>query len=294
MNVPTGPLLRAGDRTLSLATPSVMGVLNLTSDSFSDGGELLLGERVAQHHLRERAEQMVADGAALLDLGAESSRPGAEPVPTSLETERVLSALETLVGLPVILSVDTRKAAVAKAALKAGAHLINDIDGGRSEAMRTVLAASDAAFCLMHMQGDPVTMQDRPLYGDVVQEVALFLNQQVEACENIGIGRDRLLLDPGFGFGKTLAHNLTLLGRLPELGALQVPLLVGLSRKSMLGTITGRAVTERGSASIAAAVIAVERGACIVRAHDVRETVDALAVYSAVREARENEQEAGS
>ena len=276
------PVLSAGSARLSLARPQVMGVLNLTDDSFSDGGRLLEQGELASPLLRARAEQMVADGAAILDLGAESSRPGADPVPAAQEQRRILQALEVLADLPVMLSVDTRKPSVAAAAIRAGAQLVNDINGGRSQAMLEVVSESDAALCVMHMQGEPATMQQNPSYENVVREVALFLNQQLDACANMGIGEDRLLIDPGFGFGKTLEHNLALLRELPELTALRVPVLVGLSRKRMLGTLTGQPVDARLSGSLAAALIAVERGARIVRVHDVRETVDALAIWSAV------------
>ncbi|MEM6707338.1 MAG: dihydropteroate synthase [Pseudomonadota bacterium] len=282
-----GPTLWAGHHRLDLAAPAIMGVLNLTTDSFSDGGQLLDGSAQALNpgRLRARAEAMVAAGAAILDLGAESSRPGAEPVAEALEADRIHQALAELADLPVILSVDTRRASVADLAIDAGATLINDIGGGRDPAMRARVAGSSAAFCIMHMQGSPASMQDNPSYVDVVQEVGLFLNRQVEACEKIGIERQRLLIDPGFGFGKTLDHNLTLLRHLDRLiAAVDAVCLVGLSRKRMIGALTGQPVDQREHGSVAAALMAVERGARILRVHDVRPTADALAIWSALRE----------
>ncbi|MEM1434053.1 MAG: dihydropteroate synthase [Pseudomonadota bacterium] len=288
-----GVLHAAGER-LAVAAPRLMGVLNLTVDSFSDGGELLPvaaggpssgADDIDCQAVRARAEAMVEAGAAILDLGAESSRPGAPSVPAAVEQARVLAGLETVADLPVLLSVDTRKPEVAAAAVAAGAHIINDIEGGRSPAMREVVAGSDVALCIMHMQGTPETMQQRPHYQDVVSEVALFLNEQLEACAKLGIERSRLLIDPGFGFGKTLDHNLALLRGLAEIAAIGPPVLVGLSRKSMFGAITGQPVDQRLPASIAGALLAVERGARIVRTHDVRATVDALAVWTAIQSA---------
>lgn len=279
---PPEPALVAGSRVLNLAKPAVMGVLNLTPDSFSDGGELYRDGAVDSAAVLARGQAMVEAGAAVLDLGGESSRPGAQPVSAAEELDRVLPALAALQGLPVMLSVDTRNAPVAAAAIAAGAHLINDINGGREQAMLEAVAATNAGYCIMHMRGTPQTMQRAPQYDDVIAEVGLFLNQQLEACAKLGIDRQRLLIDPGIGFGKSLDHNLELLRALDDLVVIGVPILVGVSRKSMLGAITGQPVEQRLSASIAAAVIAVQHGASIVRSHDVRATVDALAVWTAI------------
>lgn len=261
----------------TLDRPLVMGIVNVTPDSFSDGG-LHAGADVALAHARK----LIEDGADILDIGGESTRPGAAPVSEQSELERVLPVIDGLCDCGVPLSVDTWKPGVMRAALAAGASMVNDVNALRAEGALEVLAASDAGVCLMHMQGQPATMQQQPQYGDVVADVAVFLCQRVAAAEQAGIARERMVLDPGFGFGKTLEHNLALLRGLPQLCASGLPLLAGVSRKSMLGALTGRSVDERVAASVAAALLAVQRGACIVRVHDVRETVDALKILSAV------------
>lgn len=266
-----------------------MGVLNITPDSFSDGGDFYRHRNVDVNLVVDRAEQMLAEGAQILDVGGESSRPGADRVPDAEELARVMPVLERLLELDTMVSLDTYKPNVAEQAIAVGCHLINDISGARSGEMLELIAQSDVALCLMHMQGEPQTMQAQPSYQDVCVEVGQFLLQQLQCAQKLGIELDRLLADPGFGFGKTVAHNLALLRRLPELleqlaqADIPVPLLVGLSRKSMLATITQRAVEERLAGSVACATLAVFGGAKVVRAHDVAATVDAIAVAQAVR-----------
>ena len=276
--------LPCGDRRLALDRVAVMGVLNLTPDSFSDGGQLLAESGgLDREALLRRAEAMVADGAAILDLGAESTRPGAVPVPLERELERVVGALELLAPrFDVVLSVDSSAPEVFAASAAAGAGLLNDVRGLRRPGALEAAAATGLPVCLMHMQGEPGSMQDSPHYDDVVAEVCAFLAERLAAAEAAGIGRERLLVDPGFGFGKTLAHNLRLLRDLDALGELGVPVLVGLSRKRMIGALTGREVDERMPGSIAAAALAVAGGARLVRTHDVAPTVDAVRVAEAV------------
>ena len=254
-----------------------MGIVNLTPDSFSgDGLASNIGEAVAQ------ARQQIDAGADLLDLGAESSRPGATPTAENEELRRLLPVLEALRDCGVPISVDTYKPTVMRAALANGASMINDIYALRKPGAMAAVADSNCAVCLMHMQGAPLTMQEQPAYCDVVAEVQGFLRTRVSAALAAGITRDRLLLDPGFCFGKTLQHNLDLLRRFAELSLDGLPLLAGVSRKSMLGTITGRPVEQRLAGSLAAAVLAAQRGARILRVHDVAETRDALAVWQAI------------
>jgi dihydropteroate synthase len=265
-------------RPLDLRGPRVMGILNITPDSFSDGGDFFALDEAVR-----RAEAMVEQGAAIIDVGGESTRPGASEVSAGEEIRRVVPIIEVLASrLPVPVSVDTSKPEVMRAAAEAGAGLINDVRALRAAGAPATAAALGLPVCLMHMQGEPRTMQSDPRYDDVVAEVTTFLRARVEACEAAGIPRGRLLLDPGFGFGKTLTHNLRLLSEMGRLAGLGLPLLVGLSRKSMLGRLTGREVDARVPAGIAAAVLAVERGAVLVRTHDVAETVDALKVVAAV------------
>lgn len=254
-----------------------MGIVNVTPDSFSDGGRHLRLEAALVH-----SHQLIHEGADILDIGGESTRPGALPVSVQEELDRVIPVIEGLRGAPVPLSVDTCKAEVMRAALAAGASMVNDINALQQPETLAVVAASDAAVCLMHKQGNPQTMQEQPQYQDVVAEVLHFLRARIAAVEAAGIARERIVVDPGFGFGKTLAHNLALLRGLNALNELGVPVLAGLSRKSMLGTITGQDVEHRVHASVAAALLAVQRGAHIVRVHDVRATVDALKVWQAV------------
>jgi dihydropteroate synthase len=258
-----------------------MGILNVTPDSFSDGGRFLARDAALRH-----AERMLAEQVDLLDIGGESSRPGAAPLPLDQELERVLPLLEALRDCGVPLSVDTYKPAVMRAALAAGADLINDIWGFRQPGALQAVSASECAVCVMHMAGDPQTMQSAPQYGDVVTEVHDFLAQRVLALESAGVARARISVDPGFGFGKSVAHNYALLAQLDRLAPSGVPLLAGMSRKSMLGAVTGRAdAAERVWASVAAAVCAAQRGATLIRVHDVAATRDALRVWQAVRDA---------
>lgn len=256
-----------------------MAIVNVTPDSFSgDGVGSDVGAALA------RAEAAIAAGAGLLDVGGESTRPGSEPVSEQEELDRVIPLVERLATGPVPVSVDTLKPAVMRAALAAGASMINDINAFRLPGAIEAVAASDAALCVMHMQGEPRTMQQSPAYDDVVGEVECFLAERVAALQSAGVASNRIVLDPGFGFGKTLAHNLALLRGLNRFADGACGVLVGMSRKTMLGAITGRPVGERVAAGVAAALIAVEAGARIVRTHDVAATCDALAVWSAVRE----------
>ena len=270
--------LRCGGRTLLLERPLVMGVVNLTPDSFSDGGRYLEPAQAL-----ERALTLEAEGAAILDLGGESTRPGAAPVTAQEEIRRVLPVLEPLrARTRAILSIDTSKPEVMRAAAAAGADLINDVYALRAPGALEAAAASGCAVCLMHMQGEPRTMQHAPQYEDVVLEVRAFLAERVRACRAAGIADERIVLDPGFGFGKTIEHNLTLLRRLEALRVEGLPLLAGLSRKSMIGTLTGKPSQARVHGSVAAALIAAQHGAQILRVHDVAATVDALKVLTAV------------
>lgn len=269
-------ILHCGSYRLSLQRPLIMAILNVTPDSFSGDG--LAG--ASRDVLLRRAEQAIADGADILDIGGESSRPGAASVSEGEEIARVLPAVEALAPLGVPLSIDTVKPGVMRAAIGAGASLINDINALREPGAIEAIAATDVGVCLMHMQGEPRTMQAAPYYGDVVTEVTAFLQARAQALRAAGVEAGRILFDPGFGFGKTLAHNLALLGELARIGE-EYPLLIGVSRKSMLGQITGKPVGDRLAASIAMAMLAVQRGAAIVRVHDVAATRDALAVLAA-------------
>jgi dihydropteroate synthase len=266
-------------QVLPLDRPRIMGIVNVTPDSFSDGGAFDSAQAAVEHGLR-----LVAEGADLLDVGGESTRPGAAPVDEAEELRRVLPVIEALsarAGVPV--SIDTSKPGVMRAAVAAGASMINDVFALRAEGALEAAAAAGVPVCLMHMQGEPRSMQDAPHYDDVVAEVHRFLADRLLACQFAGIELRRLLVDPGFGFGKTLAHNLDLLRGLERFTSLGVPLLAGLSRKSMIGMITGRKdFADRVHGSAAAALIAVQRGAAIVRVHDVAATRDALAVWQAV------------
>ena len=273
--------LDCGGRRLDLTRPRVMGILNVTPDSFSDGGRFQ-----SRPAALERAQAMVAAGADLIDIGGESTRPGAQPVPLTEELARVIPVVAALAGsLAVPISVDTSKPEVMRAAVAAGAGLINDVCALRAPGALETAARLGVPVCLMHLLGEPGTMQAAPSYGDVVAEVRAFLAARVDACIRVGIPRERLLIDPGFGFGKTLAHNLALLAHLEVFTDLGVPVLVGLSRKSMAGALTGRPPGERLAASLAAGLLAVQRGALILRVHDVAETRDALLVWEAVRAA---------
>ena len=261
----------------------VMGVLNVTPDSFSDGG-CYVDPGLAM----ARAKEMVDEGADIIDIGGESTRPGAPAVPEAEERERVISLVREIhATLEVMVSVDTSKPGVMRAAISAGAGMINDVRALRAPGAIEAVAASSAQVCLMHMQGEPRTMQDNPRYSNVVAEVGDFLVARAEACVAAGIGRERIFFDPGFGFGKTLAHNLELMAGLDKLLELGFPLLVGVSRKSMFGALLEREVDERLAGSVAMAAIAAWSGASIIRAHDIAETKDAVRVAAALRGARQ-------
>jgi dihydropteroate synthase len=270
--------LALGAHTLDLTTPRIMGVLNVTPDSFADGGRF-----VATDDALAQARAMVAAGADLIDVGGESTRPGAAPVAVDEELARVVPVIERLVAeLAVPVSIDTTKPEVMRAAVAAGATLINSVDALRAPGALAAAAAAGVPVCLMHMQGEPRTMQRDPRYGDVVGEVAAFLRERLAAAAAAGIAPEAVLLDPGLGFGKTLDHNLALLRGLPALAALGRPLVVGVSRKRMIGDLTGRAVEDRAVGSAVAAAFAVARGAQVVRAHDVAATRDALRIAAAL------------
>lgn len=262
---------------LDLALPRVMGILNVTPDSFFDGGRHDDPDRAV-----ERGRMLAAEGADIVDVGGESTRPGARAVDASVEIARVVPVVEALAAEGIPVSVDTSKPEVMRAALAAGASMVNDVRALLEPGAMEVVASSGAAVCLMHMRGTPETMQVETAYADVVAEVRDFLARRAAACERAGIARNRIVVDPGFGFGKGVAENLALLRRLRDLVAAGYPVLAGLSRKSTIGAITGRSPGDRLAGSLAAALTAVERGAAIVRVHDVRETVDALRVYAAV------------
>ena len=271
--------LACGHYKLPLNRPLIMGVLNVTPDSFSDGGKFIELKPAVIH-----AKRLIAEGADLLDIGGESTRPGAAPVSLDEERRRVLPVIDALIGDAVPISIDTQKPDLMREAVAAGASLVNDVYGFRTPGAFEAVAASGAAICIMHMQGAPRTMQHDPQYSEVVSEVGEYLAQRVRAAEAAGIARERIVVDPGFGFGKTLAHNLALLrglGRFKDIGG---ALLAGLSRKTMLGKITGRDPEQRVFASVAAALLAVQNGAHIVRVHDVAATRDALAVWRALEQ----------
>ena len=261
-----------GERTL------VMGVVNITPDSFSDGGKFLERDQAIAH-----ARQLAEEGADIIDIGGESTRPGAAPVSEAEELQRVLPVLEQIADLCV--SVDTRRPAVMRAALKAGASMVNDVQALQAPGALEAVRESNCAVCLMHMKGEPATMQREPHYDDVVREVKEFLSSRMHAVADAGVARDRLVVDPGFGFGKTAQHNLKLLAHLDEFRDLRVPLLAGLSRKSTIGKVTGRPTTERLAGSLAMALLALQGGATILRVHDVKETRDVIAVWEQVKRA---------
>jgi dihydropteroate synthase len=275
-------VLHAGSHRLSLIRPLIMGIVNVTPDSFSDGGQWLDAKTAVDHALKLRDE-----GADILDVGGESTRPGAVAVSAEAELRRVLPVIEALVAHGCAVSVDTKKPEVMRAALDAGAAMVNDVMALCAPGALEALAASDAAVCLMHMQGEPQRMQQAPSYINVVEEVMRFLQGRVQTCEAAGIRRERLVIDPGFGFGKTLEHNLALLKHLDRLTEWGVPVLAGLSRKTMLGTLTGRDVEAREFAGLAAHLAAVARGARLVRVHNVTAMRDALVIWNAVEEQRD-------
>jgi len=273
----TARSLRCGGFRLALDRPLVAGVVNVTPDSFSDGGHYLEPSAAIAH-----AQRLADEGADLIDLGAESSRPGAESVSAEQELSRLMPVLDGLRAFPIPISVDTTKPEVMRAVIGAGAAMINDIGALRSPGALEAVATTDAAVCLMHMKGEPRTMQREPRYGNVVEEVRAFLAGRVAAAEARGIAHERIVIDPGFGFGKTVAHNFELLRNLHRFAEMGLPVMAGWSRKSTLGAITGRGADERLAASIAAALLAVQHGATIVRVHDVAATRDALAVLAAM------------
>lgn len=261
--------------------PLVLGIVNVTPNSFSDGGQFFDTSRAIDHAFELRAE-----GADFVDVGGESTRPGAEPVPASEELDRVMPIIEALVRERVPVSIDTLKPQVMRAAIDAGCAIVNDVNAFRAEGAIEAVADTDVGLIAMHMQGTPATMQANPHYDDVVAEVSRFLMQRAMALEEAGVAPERIVLDPGFGFGKTLEHNKTLFRGLPALASLGYPILVGLSRKRTIGEITGQPVEERVIGSVVAAVLAVQNGARLVRVHDVRETLDALNVWWAFKAER--------
>jgi len=271
-------LLRCADRALDLATPVVMGVLNVTPDSFSDGGRFINFDAAIAQGLA-----MLAAGAAIIDVGGESTRPGAEPVGLAEELRRVVPVVRELAAKGALVSIDTSKPEVITAAIAAGATMVNDVFALRMPGALEAVS-SGAAVCLMHMQGEPRSMQQAPQYADVVAEVGEFLAARAAACAAVGITRDRLVIDPGFGFGKTPQHNLQLLRGLRQLTQQGLPILAGLSRKSLLGALTGRAVEARLAGSLALAYAALEGGARMIRTHDVAETCDVVKVWSALQQ----------
>lgn len=277
----TQRVIDCAGKSLDLSQPRVMGILNVTPDSFSDGGNFL-----AAGHALEHAARMVEEGAAIIDVGGESTRPGAAAVTVEEELQRVIPVIEALnAALDVPVSIDTRKPGVMQAAVAAGAGLINDVTALQAPGAIELAAQLGVPVCLMHMQGTPESMQDQPTYGNVVTEVKDFLLERAGACMQHGIDRENILLDPGFGFGKTTAHNLQLLQQLEQLVEAGFPVLVGLSRKSMIGQILGLPVDKRLPAGLALAVLAAWQGAAIVRCHDVRETREAILMCQAVRDA---------
>lgn len=277
--------LCCGKHLLDLTRPVVMGILNTTPDSFSDGGSYYKNHRLSLDLALRRAEQMLLDGAQIIDVGGESTRPGAPIVSVQEELDRVIPVVEAVVGqLGALVSVDTSSASVIRESASRGASLINDVRALQREGAVAAAAETGLPVCLMHMQGEPDTMQQNPNYSDVVEQVFGFLEARLAVCQAAGIAREQILLDPGFGFGKTLAHNLALLKHLPEFARFGLPLLVGMSRKSMVAQLLGRPVEQRLAGSLALAMLAAERGAAIIRVHDVAETVDVLKVLAAVNQ----------
>ena len=270
--------LRAGKFLLELDRPLVMGIVNVTPDSFSDGGKFLPSKAAIAHGRR-----LIEEGANLLDIGGESTRPGAPAVSLQEEMDRVLPVLEALVSDGIPISIDTQKTQLMTAAIRAGASMINDVNALLAAGAVEACTEANVAVCLMHRLGTPATMQRAPAYDDVVTEVADFLAHRANACVDAGIAKDRIVIDPGFGFGKTVEHNFRLLRELDALVVLGFPLLTGFSRKASLGIVTGRAADERLAASIAAAILCAQNGATILRVHDVRETVDAIKVLMAAK-----------
>ena len=280
-----GPVLECAGRRLDLSRPVVMGIINVTPDSFSDGASLYRGSNLDIERAMTRAREMVASGAAILDIGGESTRPGASPVSVNEEMDRVLPLVARIAAeLETVISVDTSTPVLMREAANAGAGLLNDVRALTREGALEAAAAADVPICLMHMQGEPGNMQVAPHYGDVVEDVCEYLQSRIASCERQGIARNRLLLDPGFGFGKSVTHNLKLLRELPRLAAIGLPLVVSLSRKSLIGKLLGREVGQRLPASLALAVLAAQRGAAVIRTHDVAATVDAVSMLMALEE----------
>lgn len=276
-------VLTCGDRILDLSEPVVMGILNATPDSFSDGGQLLQQGRVNIDAVLTRAEQMIRAGAQILDVGGESTRPGATPVVVDEELQRVIPVVEAIGReFDVVISVDTSSPEVMTASAEAGAGLLNDIRSFHREGALLAAVSSGLPVCIMHMQGDPQTMQNKPAYQSVVDEVMDFLLTRSDELQAAGIPKDQILFDPGYGFGKTPEHNLQLIRRLPEIVAAGYPVLAGLSRKSVIGHVLNRKVDERLAGSVSAALLAAQSGAKILRVHDVEETVDVLKFWQAV------------
>lgn len=270
--------LTCGKYTLDLDAPVVMGIVNITPDSFSDGGRFLARDAAITH-----ARKLIEEGARIVDIGGESTRPGALPASVAEEEDRVLPVLDVLVRDGAIVSVDTQKPAIMREAIRLGACMINDVNALQAPNAIEVCAQSNVAVCLMHKQGVPRTMQDAPEYSNVVAEVGDFLRLRAQRCEAAGITPDRIVIDPGFGFGKTVAHNFTLLRELAVLGATGYPVLAGFSRKSSLGAVTGRDAEGRLAASLAVALLALQSGARILRVHDVAETIDVIKVWQAAQ-----------
>jgi dihydropteroate synthase len=280
-----GPVLECAGRRLDLSRPVVMGIINVTPDSFSDGATLYRGSNLDIERAMTRAREMVASGAAILDIGGESTRPGASPVSVNEEMDRVLPLVARIAAeLETVISVDTSTPVLMREAANAGAGLLNDVRALTREGALEAAAAANVPICLMHMQGEPGNMQVAPHYDDVVEDVCEYLQSRIASCERQGIARNRLLLDPGFGFGKSVTHNLQLLRDLPRLAAIGLPLVVGLSRKSLIGKLLGREVGQRLPASLALAVLAAQRGAAVIRTHDVAATVDAVSMLMALEE----------
>lgn len=270
--------LNCPNSTVDLSSPQVMGILNVTPDSFSDGGKFAHFD-----HALDQVERMIAAGATIIDIGGESTRPGAKDVSEKDELERVIPVLKAIKQkFDVVVSIDTSKASVMKAAIESGADIINDVRALQNEGCLAVLANSDVPICLMHMQGLPRTMQNEPTYSNVVDDIILFFKQRINACVDAGIAKERLILDPGFGFGKTLAQNFHLLANLSAFEKLDCPILAGISRKSMIGNLLNRDVEQRLAGSLSTAIVAVQQGAKIIRVHDVEETVDAIKILKAV------------
>ncbi len=277
-------VLTCGHRALDLSSPIVMGILNTTPDSFSDGGNYYQNNRLSLDKVLARAETMVKDGARILDVGGESTRPGASLVGLAEEVDRVVPVVEAInAALDVVVSVDTSTPEVMVAAAEAGAGLINDVRALQKPGALLAAASTNLPVCLMHMQGAPSSMQAAPSYAGVLNEVSEFLQRRVKACNEAGISSDRIILDPGFGFGKTLEHNLELFRHLNTFVSTGMPLLVGVSRKSMIGNVLGRDVDQRMAGSLALALLSVQAGAHILRVHDVAETSDVIRMYSAVK-----------